>query len=525
MAGEQPLGIPLAQGLDPRRLGCGRRQGQVARRRRRTEAPAHLGVEGRRLERDHRRLQALERHDPARRQATARRRGQELGKRAQHRGPGARRLDRGEKGVERIVPGLDPGHAGARVVEYQEAEIEVVAQHGGEAALERRAVAPDGGVVVERVGDGGEVRQLRAQFPGLRLLERRKREAARARQIREHRGLAARAAHQAQPAALERSRQSEELERLQEPVERAHPGHAEAPEQGVVELGVAGQRSGVAERHARADLGIAALDRHDGHAVLERQRRRPGKGRNVGQALHVQADGADPWVLGERGDVVGEAERGLVADGNHVGDRQGAVLHGQVDAHVAALGHDGDAALDRLAAVRVRPQRRAVQVVERAEAVGPDQRHLAGRLDQPPLQLGPRGTDLGETGGVADAAAGPARGQRAHHLDARLGGHGDEGGVRGLGKFAHARVAGQAFDRLAARVDRPDLAGEADAPALANHGRRLVPTDDRDVAGAEQAFQVAPAPRGVRLGRSRRDTRHRIHRRPSRRAGAAARAR
>ena len=60
-------------------------------------------------------------------------------------------------------------------------------------------------------------------------------------------------------------------------------------------------------------------------------------------------------------------------------------LHGQVAGDVGRLRDDGDAALARRqphAAMLVGPQQRAVGIVDQAVAVRPDDRHVAGRLDQ-----------------------------------------------------------------------------------------------------------------------------------------------
>ena len=75
----------------------------------------------------------------------------------------------------------------------------------------------------------------------------------------------------------------------------------------------------------------------------------------------------------------------------------------------------------RSAAMLVRPEQRAVEIVDEAVAIRPEDRHVAGRLEQRVLQLRPV-RRLPETGGVADRAAGAARGELAHDPHRQLRG-------------------------------------------------------------------------------------------------------
>ena len=111
----------------------------------------------------------------------------------------------------------------------------------------------------------------------------------------------------------------------------------------------------------------------------------------------------------------------LVAGRADIGDRQAAPLHGHVDGHVRALRDDRHAALDAHAAMLVRPEQRAVEIVDEAVAVRPEDRHVAGRLDERRLQR--RAVlRLAEAGGVADRPARAALGKRAHDLHRQLRG-------------------------------------------------------------------------------------------------------
>jgi hypothetical protein len=80
----------------------------------------------------------------------------------------------GDEAVDRGVPATRIAARHIGVVDHQDADVEAALHHGGEAAFQRRHVAPDGGVVVEGVGDGGEDRHLTLEIVRLRPAERRK---------------------------------------------------------------------------------------------------------------------------------------------------------------------------------------------------------------------------------------------------------------------------------------------------------------------------------------------------------------
>ncbi len=170
---------------------------------------------------------------------------------------------------------------------------------------------------------------------------------------------------------------------------------------------------------------------------------------------------------------------GLVADREDERDRQRAVGHREVDAEVARLQHQPDAALDAGQRVRHRPQAGAVHPVDQAVAVGAEQRHLPRRLDQRPLEL--RIAGLGEPGGVADGAARADRGQLADDVDRRLRVDADE---RRVGRLR--QVGDRAVGALVARVHRVHRALEAAVDAdLPRHGREPA-TDEGDRPRSQQ---------------------------------------
>jgi hypothetical protein len=206
----------------------------------------------------------------------------------------------------------------------------------------------------------------------------------------------------------------------------------------------------------------------------------------VVEALQVQADRGDPVVVQQRLDDLRYAGPGGVADRQHVRQRQRAALHREVQRDVAALRDDGRAAVDPVSAVLVGPQRGAVEVVEDAVAVRPDQRHVTGGGEQAALQVHAVAADLGEAGGVTDRATGVATGERGDDLDGGLPPYPDEGRVGRRRERGGVGEARQALDRRAAWVHRPQLTGEADPPALPDDLGGHGPAEDRDVPGREE---------------------------------------
>jgi hypothetical protein len=203
----------------------------------------------------------------------------------------------------------------------------------------------------------------------------------------------------------------------------------------------------------------------------------------------MQADGGDALVGHDGLDALRNPDGGLVAQCDQIGQVERALLHRQIDCHIAALGDQGDAALDAFAAMLVRPQGRAIQVVDEAVAVRPHHRHGAGGGDQPMLTLDAGPANFPETRGKANDATGARSGEELDRFDRRFSGNRDEDGVWGLGQILQPPQAITPGDAVAPGVDRPDRPLEPQAIALLGDDFRLAAADQGNVSGPQQALQ------------------------------------
>ena len=111
-------------------------------------------------------------------------------------------------------------------------------------------------------------------------------------------------------------------------------------------------------------------------------------------------------------------------------------------------------------------------------------------MDELLLQSHARAAHFGKARGVANHATCAARCQLAHDVHRGLTRHGDKAGVRRLGQRGHAGVAGDAFDRGACGVHRPQVTGKPELAALANGFGGSIAAKHRNMAWREQALQL-----------------------------------
>ena len=386
------------------------------------------------------------------------------------------------------MPGGVIAPVAAREVDHQHRQIDPVAHHRGEGLRHPFLVAPDEGVVVERVGKRYK-RPKRVGKPckiGRRNL--RPVEVPGGRQIGRQPGLAAGAAHRGDPVAGKPSEKMEKLQCLEHVLRRVGLDDPAARKKGRGGRRIACQRRRVRACRRLRGGRLAGFDGDNGFAARRRLVRHRGEVGRIGDALDIEPGGAHPVVGKKASRHVGEACLRLVADAGHVGDRQAARLHADIDRDVRRLADDGDAAFDLTAAMLVRPQHRAVEIIQNAIAVRPQKRHRPGRRDKRRLQV--RIARLGESRRETDRAAAPHRREGCRRFDGGVPVDAEERRVGRRRQVVKAAETGDAGHRLALRMDRPDVAVEPRLHALRDDvvGPPAAENDDR--TGPEQSRQV-----------------------------------
>ena len=137
----------------------------------------------------------------------------------------------------------------------------------------------------------------------------------------------------------------EQLERLDELRRGFHGGDAAAGKQRRIGGAVAGERRGVRRGDECARLALSGLQCHDPLACTYRGKRDVGKALWLANRLDEHPNCRHALIGDEGLEDVLDAAAGLVADGDHVGQVQSALLQGEIQPDVAALGDDADAAL------------------------------------------------------------------------------------------------------------------------------------------------------------------------------------
>src|SRR6202008_2804175 len=120
-------------------------------------------------------------------------------------------------------------------------------------------------------------------------------------------------------------------------------------------------------------------------------------------ALEIQPDRGDPLIAAQVLDQLLGCEARLVADGEHDADRERTAIEKQIECDRAALADERHAALAPLSDELIGPERRTVEEVDEAVAVGAEEGQVTGAREQLLGEAAARlGSGLGEPGGKAD---------------------------------------------------------------------------------------------------------------------------
>ena len=128
-----------------------------------------------------------------------------------------------------------------------------------------------------------------------------------------------------------------------------------------------------------------------------------------------------------------------------------------------------------------RPQHGAVGEVDQAITIRPDQRHLAGGLDQLGLGALPAIAELAVAGGKTGDAAGADSIEPAHGFGRRRARRRQEYRVRRLRQILDRGVTAHPAEGLTARIDAPDRAVELRG-ALARAEIGVATADEGDMS-------------------------------------------
>ncbi len=319
------------------------------------------------------------------------------------------------------------------------------------------------------------------------------------------------------PAARQGAAADQDVGHVAELLERVHHHHAGMPDLGAHHLVVAGDGPGVGRRRGARRGARAGVEEDQPLALPPRAAHQPEEAPGIPELLDDQGHDGRPVVVEDVLDEVLHPAHRLVAGGD--GERHPELPGGQADpqhrGHGPALGDDGHAAAAGRSGQRRghEGQGHAIEVVHRAQAVGP-QHHHAGTPGEPRQLglLGPAGrAALGEPRREDDDRAHAAPGAAAGGLQHARARDGEHGAVDTLRQLVHGGDAGPARELAPARVHEVDGPGEPAALQVGEHvrserSRRRRGANHRDRPGAQEPLQGATGPRrpaGRRSGHRR----------------------
>ena len=259
-------------------------------------------------------------------------------------------------GLDNAVP--DRGITAVRAGEItdDDPQIHLAARgDGGESLTHAIGITPDEGVIIQRIGQRDHRPKNSAQACPLVRIERREGDVMVQSAVGDKARLAARAGHRSDTVRAQGPREMQKLQTFQQLRETCHPGNTQPVQQGARTCVTAGQGGGMRDSRRLCGLGATCFQRHDRLAQPPCRGRHRLEAAQIADPLDMQPEGGDPRILKQCGADVREALLRLIACRGHIGQRQPAVLHGQVDRHVGALRQDRHTALAALATMLVGP--------------------------------------------------------------------------------------------------------------------------------------------------------------------------
>ena len=170
----------------------------------------------------------------------------------------------------------------------------------------------------------------------------------------------------------------------------------------------------------------------------------------------MQSDGPYFGLFRQRLDQIFDAKHRLIADRDHVRQRDRTLVHRQVRRQHPRLGDDSSSPVRAIAAMGKRPKRRSTEIVEHTIAIRPYQSHVACSFGQGPFALDV--PHLAKPGSVADNATRSAFLQFRQGLDRCIRRYGQKHGIWCFRQVSDTGKTGMPADSSPPRIHWPDLA-------------------------------------------------------------------
>ncbi len=243
-------------------------------------------------------------------------------------------------------------------IENQEIHVETDRGHRGVGCLHDFPLSPAVSVVIQRIVDRDQRPQDFLQRSLLLFVEIREVNLAPFRRVGNDAGLAAGATHRRNAVTVERTVNVQQFQGFEKNRDRMRLAEAVAVQEFPRDRVCADQRRGMGLRRTLCLSGATDLVNHDRLVQCPRFPRQLLETGDRIEALDVEAEGRHVRVVEQRQREIGHADDRLVADGHDVGQRQAALLHGEIDRDIGRLRNYCDAGTtlgETAAAMLIRP--------------------------------------------------------------------------------------------------------------------------------------------------------------------------
>ena len=214
---------------------------------------------------------------------------------------------------------------------YHEYAGIIARQHRAEHILGAGPIAPDKGMIVQRIGDCDDWPENLAQPLALRRRGGGEFQLERGGKVSDQPGLATGAGNRAQSRANLRPVDMENLQRFKQFGQGVHLCHPGLAQKRAGCRPTPGQRGGMGGGGGARQVGFAGLDAHDTLARRPRRLCHRGECGRIVDPLDIHPDGGHARIVEQRAGQFSQPGLCGIAKAGHIGNRQRACLHRQVD--------------------------------------------------------------------------------------------------------------------------------------------------------------------------------------------------